>query len=297
MIGLGRLGRWHAEKYAASAQAELVAVCDQESEHAHRVASELGAQALEFGALLEVVEAVSLAVPASQHFSLAWQILMADRHLLVEKPITHRLSEAQQLLSLARHKNLQLWVGHVERFNPAFQALQGPLTGLSICRRAPPSPRGRDVSVILDLMIHDLDLLLSRVETPIQSLEAQGGGLEGRVDQAWVQICFSDGLRVRLEADRLASKGQRLWRLPGRRLDLRSRGLSRAGRPTLEFPKADPLADQVEAFLRGIDMGAPQSPWGALRALKLALEVEALIQTQERSPYAASSGAALRSPY
>src|SRR6185436_2504650 len=167
VIGVGYMGRFHAEKFAASEAAELVAVIDADASRA--------THGTDYKPWLGRIDAAVVAVPTQQHFGVVKDCLEAGVHVLVEKPIATTLEEADGLLELAARKSLVLQVGHLQRFNPAFQALvaQGgrPLF-IDIERLAPFKARGADVDVVLDLMIHDLDLVLALAKAPIEQVSA-----------------------------------------------------------------------------------------------------------------------------
>ena len=157
VIGVGYLGKFHAQKYAALPDSELIAVCDHNAENAQKIANELGVEAVtDYRNLLDKIDAVSIVVPTQKHFEVARDCLEKGIHVLLEKPITVTVEEAQQLVDIAEKKQLVLQVGHLERFNPAILSLEGALKEplfIESHRIAPFNPRGADVSVILDLKI------------------------------------------------------------------------------------------------------------------------------------------------
>src|SRR5207249_2755498 len=179
VFGLGYVGRFHAEKYAAHPGAELVGVVDVDPGRAREVAAALGAEALtDHRALAGRVDCASVAVPTQQHFEVARDLLEAGIDVLVEKPVTTTIEEAKALVELAVRRGRVLQVGHLERFNPAVLALEGLVTQprfIECHRLAPFSERGTDVDVVLDLMIHDLDVILSMVPSALRSVEAEIG--------------------------------------------------------------------------------------------------------------------------
>ncbi|MEI7796571.1 MAG: Gfo/Idh/MocA family oxidoreductase, partial [Methylococcaceae bacterium] len=162
VIGAGYLGKFHAEKYANLPDCELVAVVDTNADIAQTVADKHGAQALtDYAPLLGNVDAVSIVVPTTLHYQVAKDFLNAGSHVLIEKPITTTVEQADELIAIAKAKNLILQVGHLERFNPAVLALDKDEKPLFIesHRLSPFNPRANDVSVVLDLMIHDIDII------------------------------------------------------------------------------------------------------------------------------------------
>ena len=218
VVGTGYLGRFHAEKYAALPQAELVGVCDIDAQ-AGRAAAEAVGTAY-FGShrdLVGRVDAVTIAATTSAHFELARFFLEHGVHVLVEKPMTRTADEGRALTELAEAKGLKLQVGHVERFNPALLSARESLTRIDFieCHRlAPFKPRGADVDVVLDLMIHDLDVMLSLVESKPASVSAVGTGvLTDTVDIANARIEFESGAIANVTASRVSTSAQRRFRV------------------------------------------------------------------------------------
>ena len=195
VVGVGHQGKWHAEKFAALEASELVAVVDTDSERCKALAAELDARPVsDFKDLIGEVDAVSIASPTRSHFDIASALLENDIHVLVEKPITTTLEEAQALVDLAEGRGLVLQVGHLERFNPAVMGLGDFLREpqfIESNRIAPYKPRSTDVSVVLDLMIHDIDLVHSIVGSKVTSLDATGGSIiSNDIDIANARIKF-----------------------------------------------------------------------------------------------------------
>jgi predicted dehydrogenase len=218
VIGVGYLGRFHAQKYAALSAVDFVGVYDLSSSQAAQVAGELSVKAyLDVSELLHDVDAVSIAASTRAHFLIAKQCLEQGIHVLIEKPITPTLKEAQLLIELAKKKSLILQVGHLERFNQAYQVFDKYVSQpqwIEMQRLAPFKKRGSDVDVILDLMIHDLDILLSWVKTPIDTIQAQGFSMiTNAIDLASAVIKFTDGCVANLTASRVHSTVERLTRV------------------------------------------------------------------------------------
>ena len=218
VVGCGHFGRYHAEKYAALAEAELVAVVDREPERARQLAARLGVAALSgLAELTGRVEAASVAVPTGEHFAVASQLLEGGVHVLVEKPIAATLDEASALIDLARWQGRILQVGHLERFNAAVLALADVLHQplfIESHRLAPFQPRGTDVDVILDLMIHDIDLIQQLVGRPLARVDAVGVPvLSARDDIANARLHFEGGCVVNVTASRASLKSERRMRL------------------------------------------------------------------------------------
>nr|MDA8253105.1 Gfo/Idh/MocA family oxidoreductase [Rhodospirillales bacterium] len=217
VAGAGHFGRFHALKIAASGRAWLAGVHDRDPARAAAVARETGAPALDWEALLAASDAIVVAAPAEAHFALAGAALQAGRHVLVEKPIAATLKEAAALGELAAARGLVLQVGHLLRFSAEHQAIstrmRRPLY-LDCVRIAPFKPRGTDVSVILDLMIHDLDLVLALVDSPIESVDAVGAPVASQhEDIANARVRFANGCVATITASRISLKTERKMRL------------------------------------------------------------------------------------
>jgi predicted dehydrogenase len=219
VVGVGYLGRFHAQKHRAlTDRIELVGVCDRDAERASTVAAEVGTEAVtDYRSLLGRVDAVTIAASTAEHFALARFFLEHGVHVLVEKPMTRTSAEAAVLTELAAARGLKLQVGHVERFNPALLAARETLTTVRFieCHRlAPFKGRGADVNVILDVMIHDLDVILSLVDAPPVSVSAVGiPVLMDDVDIANARIEFANGAIANVTASRVSTSAQRRFRV------------------------------------------------------------------------------------
>lgn len=296
VIGVGYMGKFHAEKFAASADAELVAVADADAARAKEIATALGcAHEADYRTLLARVDAVCVAVPTEKHHAVVRACLEAGVHVLVEKPLSRTLDEADALLALARAKGLVLQVGHLQRFNPAFQALaaQGgrPLF-IDIERLAPFKPRGTDVDVVLDLMIHDLDLVLALAKAPIEQVSASGFRvLTGAIDIANARIEFADGCIASVSASRVSQLPVRKLRvfrhdayvsadLQEQRLRHVRKGADGIVESEQAFERADELRAQAEAFLQAVRGRSVPLVTGeqGRQALALALQVGRLVE-------------------
>ncbi|MCG8044344.1 MAG: Gfo/Idh/MocA family oxidoreductase [Candidatus Thiodiazotropha endolucinida] len=218
VIGVGYLGRYHAQKYAALDDSELVAVVDIDPDTAAHVAKECDTEALtDYHELLDRVDAVSVVVPTQLHHQVATEFLDSGIHVLLEKPITVTVAEADALIEIARRKQRVLQVGHLERFNSAVLALEGVLKDpqfIESHRLAPFTLRGADVNVVLDLMIHDIDIIQNLVGSPIASIDAKGGAvLTQEYDIANARIKFENGCVANVTASRVSLKPQRKMRI------------------------------------------------------------------------------------
>lgn len=218
VIGVGYLGRFHAQKYKMIPDAELVGVADANPERAKEIATELGVSAfLSPNDAIGKVDAVTIAASTQAHYELTKLFLSHGIHVNVEKPMTSTVDQAKELVELAKSKNLCLQVGHVERFNPALQAarakLEMPLF-IECHRLAPFKPRGVDVDVVLDLMIHDLDVILSLVKSPVKSISAVGAPvLTQLADIANARVEFESGTIANITSSRVSQSATRKFRV------------------------------------------------------------------------------------
>lgn len=218
VIGAGYLGKFHAEKYAALPDCELVAVVDVNQDAAQVVADKFGAKPLtDYHSLLGEVDAVSIVVPTTLHHAVSRDFLQAGAHVLVEKPIAVTVEEADDLIRIAREHNRILQVGHLERFNPAIRGLDHmedkPLF-IESHRLSPFNPRANDVSVVLDLMIHDIDIILALVDSEVERVEASGTAvLTQGTDIANARLTFSNGCVANVTASRISMKMERKMRM------------------------------------------------------------------------------------
>lgn len=303
VIGVGYLGRFHAQKYRQLPGSKLMGVADVVRETAERVAAELGVPVYaDFRALLDRVDAVSIAVPTPMHFDIAQACLDRGIHVLVEKPITTTVAEAQALVDLAERRRCVLQVGHLERFNPAIVAAARILKTprfVESHRLAPFKQRGTDVSVVLDLMIHDIDLIEELVGAPIKAIDASGSAIfSGDLDIANARIRFANGCVANTTASRVSLKQERKIRIfqddAYLSIDLQQKILTvvrKKGDAPVESPaqvaieeqsfdQGDALLDEITAFLAAIREGTPPVVTGehGRRALETAIRIAELVK-------------------
>lgn len=277
VIGVGHLGQHHARLYASLPGAQLIGVADQSVERAQMVADRHGARVFRtVDELLPHVDVVSVAVPTSSHYAVAKACLQAGKHVLVEKPIAVTPGEAQELVQLAKQRGCCVQVGHSERFNP-LMALMRPHIGRPVfieCHRLSSfSERGTDVDVVLDLMIHDLDLVLSLNPGPVEEVRAAGVAvLSSSNDIANARIQFQSGCVANLTSSRVSMNKMRRLRLFQRdnylSIDFQSRqgmicrrNTTVGQQPTVEVEQLqggdeEPLKLQLESFLHAVGTGS-----------------------------------------
>jgi len=218
VIGVGHLGSLHTKMYAEISSAKLIGVFDSDPQRAEKTAAEFGIKAFSaLDDLLSQVDAVSIATPTQSHYDVAMQVIKRGVHLLIEKPITATIEQAQALTERAETKGLKLQVGHIERFNPAILALEPyNITPLFIesHRLAQFNPRGSDVAVVLDLMIHDIDLILSLVKSKVTRIDANGiAVISDTPDIANARLQFENGCVANVTASRISQNKMRKMRL------------------------------------------------------------------------------------
>jgi predicted dehydrogenase len=218
VVGVGHLGSLHAKMYGQIPSVKLVGVYDVDSQRAQKLATEFGIKAFStLDELLSQVEAVSIATATQSHYDVAMQVIKQGVHLLIEKPITATIEQAKALTERAEIKGLKLQVGHIERFNPAILALEPyNITPLFIesHRLAQFNPRGSDVAVVLDLMIHDIDLILSLVKSKVTRIDANGiAVISDTPDIANARLQFENGCVANVTASRISQNKMRKMRL------------------------------------------------------------------------------------
>jgi predicted dehydrogenase len=301
VVGVGYLGAFHAEKYASMGDVDLVGVADTVPERARAVAARCRTQALtDYRDLFGRVDCVSLAVPSPLHFALAHEFVMHDVDVLVEKPLTTTVAEGRALVAAAEQRGRILQVGHLERFNPAIRALADVVTHprfIECDRLAPFVERGTDVDVILDLMIHDLDVILSVVHGDVHSVEAVGVPvLSDSVDIANARLRFTGGCIANVTASRVALKRERKIRIfqadtyvsvdYGEKHVRVCRRVVSDGAPTIaveehSLGEGDALFDEIEHFAQAVQTRQRPLVDGrtALRALEVAELVRSSLET------------------
>lgn len=299
VVGVGYLGRFHAEKYASSAKATLIGVVDIDEARATEIAASVGVEAFtDYRELFGRVRCVSIAVPTGFHYRVARDFIDAGIDVLVEKPLTADITEARELVRAAKANNVLLQVGHLERFNPAIRRLEGVIKDPKFveCHRlAPFVERGTDVDVVLDLMIHDIDVIASLVRAPVERVEAVGVPvLTDKPDIANARIKFANGCIANVTSSRVSLKRERKIRFfqpdayisidyDQRKAQIFYKPAPGAGwldirHETVEIKEGDALADEIESFLDCV--GSRNLPLvGGAEALR-ALEIASTISSQ-----------------
>lgn len=271
VIGVGHLGKYHARICAESPHIELVAVVDVKEDVARHVAQEHGvAFATDVREVLDRIDAAHVVVPTDKHFAVTKLLLEAGKHVLLEKPMASTVAEADELLALARRADRVLQVGHVERFNPAILGIQKVLTQpifIEVHRLSPFNPRGTEVGVVLDLMIHDLDIILHLVRSDVEHIEAVGVPvLTEKEDIANARLTFANGCVANVTASRVSAERMRKIRFFQSdayiSLDYVAQNAKiyrRAGWQILDevinFSGEQPLQKEIQSFVESVQRG------------------------------------------
>jgi len=299
VIGVGHLGGFHAQKYAAIPAVDLVGVADTDNDRANEIAKLHNTQPYtDYHKLLQDVDAVSLAVPTEKHYEIAKDILSEGIHLLIEKPITYTLEPADTLIRMAHEKNVILQVGLVERFKPAVVKMKSMLKEpvlIESHRMNMFTPRGTDVDVVLDLMIHDLDIMLDVIPSEVKEFHSVGMSVvTEKTDIANVRMIFENGTVGNLTVSRVSDNILRKIRvfqqdayisvncfkndISVTRLNSKPKDLTNIPKVSTEktkFPGSDALADEISSFVTAIINGTEPMVSGpdGRRALKYALAI------------------------
>jgi len=296
VVGIGHLGQFHLQKYAKLENCEIVGASDVLEERAANAAALYGCQAMtDCRKMIGSVDAVSIAVPTQCHHAVAKAFLKAGVHVLLEKPIAETLAQADELIALADKSRLVFQIGFVERFNPAVVALReviGRPLFIESHRLHPFFERGTDVDVILDLMVHDLDIILHFVNSPLQDVDAVGTAvLSDKVDIANARLRFQNGCAANITASRISIKTMQKVRFFGlegyHAVDFAKRdllSLQRLKGPQgqieivqnhVEIIQKDPLEEEIRSFIDAVVQGTPSVVPGreGRRVLDVALRI------------------------
>jgi len=309
VVGVGHLGSRHAQLYAAMPHVRLAALCDVDLKRAKPLAKALHCPAFtDFRQLAGRVDAVSLAVPTSLHASIGLELLEHGIHLLIEKPIAPTLAEADALIRLAARRHRILQIGHVERFNAAIRAATTYLTHprfIEVHRLSPYPFRGTDVSVVLDVMIHDLDLILHLVRSPVKHVDALGVPvLSSSEDIANARLQFTSGCVANLTASRISDETVRRIRVfqednylsidyKAQTVELAHKTTRTIRRINLPVNQRPPLEDELAAFIHSVRTRSRPFVSGieARAALALALRIEQTMRRQRIGAWGVGRGA------
>jgi predicted dehydrogenase len=291
VVGVGHIGSNHARIYAEVPTADFTAVYDVDHARANSIAKKYGGMAMRsLHEFTHRVDAASIATPTNAHFEIARELLRRGKHLLVEKPITESPEQATQLAELAAQNKLILQVGHVERFNPVLSALEARLTHprfIEAHRLSPYPDRSTDIGVVLDLMIHDLEIILHLVRSPVQSIDAVGVPvLSKSEDIANARIRFENGCVANVTSSRISPERMRKIRVfqedaylsldyEKQSGEIYRRESGKITRDKVPIERDEPLKQQLVSFIECASTGrAPRvSGLQATAALELAVEI------------------------
>lgn len=313
VIGTGVLGRYHTRLYKANDKVDLLGVFDVNFEAAQKVADEFGVKAYEnMDELVDLCDALTVAVPATYHHKSVMPLIAKGKHVLVEKPIASTVKDAVEMVEAAEKQGIVFGVGHVERFNPAMDYLEQHkaktlfIEAHRLCKYPPPRPgtypRGTEVSVVLDLMIHDLDLVLTMVGEEVESFEAIGMPVLSKTeDIANVRLKFVNGAVANITASRISAEPMRKFRvfqtdsylsMDYAKNDgtLYHRGSQEIGKQDLNLDEKNALADEIDNFVEAViqsrETGILHQPKVSgrqgLRALELAVQICQKIEAYNR---------------
>lgn len=304
VVGVGHLGNYHLQKYSKLENCQIVAVADTLYDRAKKAADLFQCAAFtDYSEMLGKVDAVSIAVPTGEHYMVARDFLAGGVDVLIEKPICAMLEQADELIELAKKKNLILQVGFVERFNPAVMAMENVIERpmfIEAHRLHPFFERGTDVDVILDLMIHDLDIILKFVNSPLNGVEAVGVPiLSDKIDISNVRLSFKSGCIANITASRISAKTMQKIRFFGAEgyhaVDCRKREIISLGKikndagqvqiiqNNIEVGSHDPLEEEIRSFVNCVVSRARPVISGedARKSLELAVDIISKMKTAE----------------
>ena len=300
VIGIGYLGEFHAEKYKANKNAELVAIVDTDRSRRDVVSKKLGVKSYSaYESIINEVDAVSIVVPTNLHYKVASYFISNNKHVLIEKPFASSVSEAKKLKKSASKRDIVLQVGHLERFNKAFVKLKNIVKNpvfIECNRISPFKIRGTEVNVIMDLMIHDLDIVMSLNNSNIKNIQANGASvLTNKTDIANARITFENGCVCNLSASRISNKIERKMRVFQKNsyfsLDYQdceldsykkviSGKIKRIEKNKNNFINNDPLNEEIKSFIECIKKN--KSPIvdavDGIKALQYAIKISNLIK-------------------
>lgn len=300
VVGVGHIGRNHARLYAELAGPRFAAIYDIDQAKTQQLANEFGViPATSLQQFISKVDVASIATPTNTHFEIARELLTHDKHLLIEKPIAENPIHASALAELAASRGLVLQVGHVERFNPILSALEKQLTNprfIEAHRLSPYPNRSTDIGVVLDLMIHDLEIILHLVRSPVQSIDAVGVPVMGHAeDIANARIRFENGCVANVTSSRISPEPMRKIRVfqenaylsldyHNQSGEIHRRTAKGITREAVEIERGEPLKRQLASFIECAQTGRTPKVSGfqATAALELAVDITKRIAANEQ---------------
>ena len=300
VVGIGYLGEFHAEKYKNNKNADLIALVDTDRQRREEVSGKLGIKSYgNYKDVVDKVDAVSIVVPTDMHYEVADYFIKNNKHILIEKPFVSNVAEAEKLEEKARNKDIILQIGHLERFNKAFSKLKDKVNNplfIECNRISPFKIRGTEVNVVMDLMIHDLDIVMSLNKSNIKSVKASGASvLTDTTDIANARVEFENGCVCNLSASRISDKIERKMRVFQKNsyysLDYQACKLDSYKKIVIEenkkiektrdtFSENDPLNEEIKSFINCIRENKKPlvDAVDGIKALKYALTISNLIK-------------------
>ena len=300
VVGIGYLGEFHAEKYKSNKNADLIALVDADSRRREEVSGKLGIKSYDnYKDVVDKVDAVSIVVPTDMHYEVADYFIKNNKHILIEKPFVSNVAEAEKLEEKARDKDIILQIGHLERFNKPFSKLKDKVNNplfIECNRISPFKIRGTEVNVVMDLMIHDLDIVMSLNKSNIKSVKASGASvLTDTTDIANARVEFENGCVCNLSASRISDKIERKMRVFQKNsyysLDYQACKLDSYKKIVIEenkkiektrdtFSENDPLNEEIKSFINCIRENKKPlvDAVDGIKALKYALTISNLIK-------------------
>ena len=300
VIGVGYLGEFHAQKYHTNNKVKLIGIVDTNNNRCRKIGNALGVNSyLDYKKIVSLVDAVSIVVPTNLHYKVAKFFIENGKHVLIEKPFVDNVNQAKKLIDLAKKNKIILQIGHLERFNKGFLSLEKNIKNplfFECNRLSPYKIRGTEVDVIMDLMIHDLDIILSLNKSKIKDIQANGiNVLTSTTDIAHARITFENGCVCNLSASRISDKIERKMRVFQKNayfsLDYQnyvldtyrkseSKGIKKIEKKQHKFKKNDSLNEEIKSFIKCIatKKNPIVSGHDGLTALKYAIKISNLIK-------------------
>ena len=300
VIGIGYLGEFHAQKYKANKNADLIGIVDTNKQRSEEISNRIGVKSYnDYKSIIDQVDAVSIVVPTNLHYKIAKFFIENKKHVLIEKPFASNATEARKLKKISEKNKTILQIGHLERFNKAFVELKDKVKNplfIECNRISPFKIRGTEVDVIMDLMIHDLDIIMSINKSKIKNIQASGiSVLTSKTDIANARIVFEDNCVCNLSSSRISDKIERKMRVfqknsyfsldyqnssLGTYKKIKNKNAVSIEKKEKSFPQNDSLKDEIDSFVKCIknNKKAVVDAYDGLNALTYALKISNLIK-------------------
>lgn len=289
IVGVGRFGSRHLEKWLSMDGIDFIGFNDIDADVCNKIETNFACKSYDLDSLIEKADLIDIVVPAASHFPIAAKALKAGKHVFVEKPFTETSDEAKKLANLADDANVKIGIGHIERFNPVYKLLREQMDGvphaIMAFRQGPFIPgNGLDVSIILELMVHDIDIVLQLIPYPVTSIQATGEIIHSdKIDRATAILTFENGSKAVLFASRAEDHRRReiLCETSGNayKANLMERKFQVSGEKEQQIGPYDAMYDELEAFVAAIDSGRDHvvNQEDGVRSIEIATKIENLI--------------------